>query len=367
MAVWAVSLAAPLAAQEARTAGHVLLLPSERGMEGDIEKIGDQYRVRRGASEVWLPAAKAVVLCADWDDAYAFMKKRANLGDPDERLRLSRWCQLNNLRGHALTEAKAALDMRPAHEETRRLVALLTRSAEAAAANPSKNVLPQARTPAAAAPPKADVSADAFAVFATRIQPILMNTCVQCHGGGRGGAFHLIHTESGQRASTQANLAAVLEQVNLANPPMSPLLIKAVSRHGNANGAPIKDRQAVPFKALQAWIDYLLANNPHLRQEPLADATKTAPEPVAFAQAQPNLTLHARPTVISRPAPRTEVPQDNSASLSEARRLDGPKTTPPPRVQTTPAQPTDAVQQPQPNALDPFDPAIFNRQALLRK
>jgi hypothetical protein len=365
-----------LAAQEARTDGHVLLLPSERGMEGDIEKIGDQYRVRRGASEVWLPAAKAVVLCADWDDAYTFMKKRANLGDPDERLRLSRWCQLNNLRGHALTEAKAALELRPAHEETRRLVTLLTRSAEAAASNSSKKALPPART-LAVVPPKAEVSADAFAVFATRIQPILMNTCVQCHGGSRGGAFQLIHTESGQRASTQANLAAVLEQVNFVNPPMSPLLIKAVSRHGNANGAPIKDRQAVPFKALQAWIDYLLANNPHLRQELLTDASRNrpeptvpqpgAPEPATFAQAQTTAPLRARPMVISRPAPRTEIPQDNPAFASEATPPSDAMTPPSHQPQTNAGQPTDAGPQPLANALDPFDPAIFNRQTRLRK
>src|SRR6202011_1450721 len=36
-----------LTAQEpARVAGHVLLLQSDRGLEGDIEKIGEQYRIR---------------------------------------------------------------------------------------------------------------------------------------------------------------------------------------------------------------------------------------------------------------------------------------------------------------------------------
>src|SRR5262245_41306755 len=55
----------------ARKAGKVLILPSERCMEGDIERLGEQYRIRRGSSEVWLPAEKALRLCADWDDAFA--------------------------------------------------------------------------------------------------------------------------------------------------------------------------------------------------------------------------------------------------------------------------------------------------------
>ena len=109
--------------------------------------------------------------------------------------------------------------------------------------------------------PPIDISSDAFAAFATRVQPILMNTCVSCHSGGRGGNFQLVATDGGQRASTQANLAAVLEQVRTDNPALSPLFIKALSRHGNAAGAPLKDRQAIPYRTLQGWVDYLLATN----------------------------------------------------------------------------------------------------------
>src|SRR3981081_2030581 len=116
MLVAFLAAASPLAAQDAgaaRSAGSLPLLESERAREGDIEKLGDQYRIRRGTSEVWLSTDKAVRLCADWQDAYAFMKTRANLGDPEERLRLARWCQLNNLRELALIEAKVAMEMRP--------------------------------------------------------------------------------------------------------------------------------------------------------------------------------------------------------------------------------------------------------------
>src|SRR5437879_227562 len=81
-----------LAAQDATappTTGKVLLLTSERLLEGDIERIGDRYRIRRGLSEVWIPADKGLRLCVDVQEAYALMKSRANLADADERLRLA--------------------------------------------------------------------------------------------------------------------------------------------------------------------------------------------------------------------------------------------------------------------------------------
>jgi hypothetical protein len=321
-----------LAAQELglpRPAGHVLLLPGDRGLEGDIEKVGEQYRVRRGTSEVWLPADKVVRLCTDWEDAYAFLKTRANLGDPQERLRLAHWCQLNNLPDKALGEAKVALEMRPRHEETRHLVAMLSRSVTTP---PS----PSAKTPAAdgvkmrVAPPPSDISSDSFAQFATRVQPILMNTCVSCHSGGRGGAFQLVRTEGGQRALTQANLAAVLAQVRVDRPALSPLLIKAVSPHGNASNSPIKDRKTIPFRALQEWIESLLANNPHLKYRE-AEATTSAPrkaaEPDAFAQMQAPVPVTLRP--FSRPETTSQEPQRTpSSDPFDPAAFNGPQQTP---------------------------------------
>ncbi len=248
-----------------------------------------------------------------------------NLGDPDERLRLARWCQTNNLRAQALEEAKAALDMRPAHAESRKMVGVLTRTLASAPAARTAAVSSTKMVPAAPAP---DISADAFALFSTRVQPILMNTCVNCHSGGRGGDFQLLRTEGGQRGATQANLAAVLAQVRVDHALISPLLIKAVSPHGNAANAPLKDRQSIPFKTLEGWINYTLANNQHLKYEADADrrgATVTTERPV------PPPLLDK---VVSHSAPR----------------LEASPATPPPA--------TPAVQA----ALDPFDPAIFNRQ-----
>src|SRR5262249_25634361 len=69
--------------------GRVLLLLNERIFEGDIEKVGQRYCMRRPAGgETWLPCNQAVRLCASREDAFQYLRSQANLDDADERLRL---------------------------------------------------------------------------------------------------------------------------------------------------------------------------------------------------------------------------------------------------------------------------------------
>src|SRR5579871_5431153 len=93
--------------------GKVVLLPNDRVMEGDIERVGDQYRIRRPNGETWLSADVVRRLCNSLEETYAYMRTQANLKDPDERLRLAHWCMANGLRQQALDEATAAAVMRP--------------------------------------------------------------------------------------------------------------------------------------------------------------------------------------------------------------------------------------------------------------
>src|SRR5436309_8034809 len=112
--------------------GHVLLLDNDKVLEGEIERQEGHYRVRRGSSEIMVPAAKAVRLCTGWDEALAFLKARTNLQDPDERLRLARWCHANGRLEQALQEAGAAVEMRPADPPAQPLHSPLKRQIKAA-------------------------------------------------------------------------------------------------------------------------------------------------------------------------------------------------------------------------------------------
>lgn len=328
-------LVAALAAAAARPAGpggpatgKILVLDNDRTCEGDIERVGDRYRVCRGGI-TWVPAERVLQLCASKEEALAFLRRRANLADPDEHLRLARWCHLQGLRPQALAEVKAAVELRPEHDESRRLLAYL----EQAARRRTEAVKAPTPPPTPLEKPALELSADAVSQFATQVQPILMNACARCHVASTGEVFRLQRAyEAGltNRRATQQNLTAVLAQLNLRQPEYSKLLVKAVSAHGRTGEAPLRGRQAEAFKALEDWVRLTLSNNPQLQER------LSSPLPVP-------------PPVKASPAPvRTEVPVVPSATPAAA--------APRPTAVTPPPTP------PRKGPEDAYDPDAFNNQ-----
>ena len=78
----------PAPADRGPTRGKVLVLENEQPLVGDIERVGDAYRVRRLIGETTVPASRVLRLCADMNEAFQFVRSRANLSDADECLRL---------------------------------------------------------------------------------------------------------------------------------------------------------------------------------------------------------------------------------------------------------------------------------------
>jgi hypothetical protein len=311
-------------------AGRVLLLENERTLEGDIVREGEHYVIRRAIGETRLPREKAQRLCANLEEAFHVLKARANLRDPDERLRLARWCLVRGLRAQAQDEAAATVALRPDHPEGQRLLHNL-RQAEPAAA-------PSRADAAALAESLAlpfDYNPESLGLFTTKVQPILMNTCASCHGGERGGSFKLVRAiDDGMvnRRATQQNLAAVLRQVHPERPLASPLLLKAVAVHApDADHPPIKNRQAIAYRMLEEWVKLAVA---HPRK--LVESGR----------------LGGPPAVAPRwPTQPSATPASSFAAGTE------PSPPPPPAPAAEP-QPL-----PPPPPADEFDPAIFNQQA----
>lgn len=307
-----------------RATGKVLVLDNERTLEGDIERVGEQYCIRRQGGELWIRTENALRLCESREEAYAYLRSRANLLDPDEYLRLARWCHAQGLRQQALENATAAVELRPNHAESRRFLRNLQ---HAGAGTPSQ---PPVKAPdqdgPAPCPQPPELSTESLSLFLSRVQPILMNTCASCHATGRGGAFKLTRTyESGMisRRTTQQNLVAVLAQINKERPTASALLTKAVSIHGKPGEmaqSPLKNREVPAYRSLEEWVRITLAKNPQFQEKA-------------------SLTL---------------VAERSSASESMV------------TAETTKAEPRDsatpsgapAVAEP----VDPYDPVIFNRQ-----
>src|SRR5262245_7440286 len=161
-----------LSAQEQltpRTTGRVLLLRNHRALEGDIERVAGAYVIRRAASEVTVPTDEVLWLCADWDEAYALMGRQANLRDPDERVRLARWCDSHGLHARALAEIEAALRLRADHPAAKRLLPQLQRAASARPDAPAPG--PSSDNQLATAPAM-DLSAETLGLFTAKVQPI---------------------------------------------------------------------------------------------------------------------------------------------------------------------------------------------------
>jgi hypothetical protein len=319
----------------ARTSGHVLILDNERTLEGNIDRQGEQYRVRRSVGEVWIQGENVLRLCETREEAYTFLRSRANLRDPDEHLRLARWCQTNGLREQTMKEVSEAVELRPNHADSQRLLRNLQRAALSKPAHQAGRAHEEPDTNLA--PPS--VNNESLSLFVTRVQPILMNACVSCHGCGKGGAFKLVRTYGAGSAShktTQQNLASVLGEVNLERPKSSLFLTKALSVHGDMAHPAIKGREVAAFQSLEEWVQLTVDGNPQLLEQGRGSQT-----PLQTVQRQP-LMEHA---AMVRPAPVATTPTATFAADTQAKDAN---------TATTTSESQDPV--------DPFDPLIFNRQ-----
>jgi hypothetical protein len=355
--------------------GRVLVLDNQRLLEGDIEREVDGFRIRRGDSESWIPMKQAVQLCASRAEAYEYLRGRTNLHDLDERLKLARWCLLYDLKLEGLSEAKAALELKPSCVEAQRLLRCFQRTEDVPSpTKPARPVEPARSTQAI------DVSMEDSTQFATRVQPILMNACVSCHGTEKSGAFHLTNTfDEGalNRKATQENLAAALAQINRANWQASPLLTKAMTIHGPMAQPALKGRQLSAFHVLEAWVQRVAVNSPEpaapqavaSAQPPPAEPLPVKPEREPKSQSRSEAPLEKREP---KPQPRSEAPEEKHEPTPKATgifaavekqkkdppaevKADGPREVPHAPVSTPAATPPPA------EPADPFDPLLFNR------
>ncbi len=331
-----------------QSTGQVLVLDNERTLEGEIERQGEQYRVRRAiGGELWIQSENVLRVCANYKEAYAYLRSRANLHDPDEHLRLGRWCHQHGLKSEALAEVKEAVKQRPNHAESRRLLAILERLA--AVSRSTQPARPQEEAEPSLNPPA--VTTESLSLFVTKVQPILMNACASCHASGRGGAFKLIRSyEEGlaNRKTTFQNLAAALVQVNKDNPQSSPLFIKAVSVHGVGDMAqpPLRSRDVPAFRSLEEWVRVTLANNAQVQEDsaPLLSSLKAVDRSV---------------TSVAPPSkPETNAPVEKTGA-----REPGSNKVVSVFAASRPApEATENKSSADAGPVDPFDPAIFNRQ-----
>jgi hypothetical protein len=301
----------------------VLLLDNQRVLQGEVERRGEQYLIRRDGGETAVPAARVLAALPDLDAAYQFLRDKTDAKDADARLRLARWCDTNGMRTQAAAEAKAAAELAPGRAIVQAAYQQFQRKAAAPTPPPSPPAkLPAAVVAAAETAEPIECGAEAFKRFATKVQPVLMNACASCHAGDHVGKFRLerVFSDSlNSRPATQRNLNATLATIDRAKPAASGLLQQAVTAHGGAALPPLRDRGVPGYKHLDEWVKLTL-NDSSAPPAPMAPAAEPSKEIVG--------------TTATTPADAGQ--SDFGASKPKKDAPAGPK--------------------------DPFDPAIFNGQ-----
>lgn len=307
--------------------GHVLLLDNDQVIKGDIERIGDQYRVHRHVGETWVPVDQVYCLCADFHEAYQRLRVRANLRDPDERVRLARWCQMHGLHQETLEELTAAVALNPEHAVANRLLESVRRTAALPTAARS-------RAPDADFDPLGlEIDSASLSAFTTHVQPILTNACARCHANGKGGSFKLVHIFDDAAVShraTQQNLAAASAQINREHPLASPLLVRAIEVHGGAEQPPLKGgRKSAAYSSLEQWVRLTVST--------------VQPDGEPTVASKPSEEFHSGGEAAApKVAPKAALKEGATNNFASAH---------------LPAQLPFAG-----TPTDPFDPAIFNRE-----
>ncbi len=274
--------------------GSVAVMQDGKVVEGHVSRTGDKIVVRRGVVDQPFPAEQVKYVAKDKDDAYRLSLKDTKADDPAARLRLARWCMYNGMRENALTEAREAVRLEPANRTAAELARTLdeslrlypgdgtTRVAPPAPPAPGLPAVPPPPAPVVSVP-EPDIAPEAVVAFGPRVQPVLMNQCATCHAKeDYAGAFKLVAVASNETnpAATRQNLRAAAGQIKKSEPGASPLLAKAQAAHGGMLAPAFADRDALPYRILQAWA-YLAVGDltPPVAAAPLPTPAPTLPPP----------------------------------------------------------------------------------------
>jgi hypothetical protein len=317
----------------------ILVLRNGHVIRGHITRLGDRYLVAFGDSgEVRLPAKEVEFQCRDLEEAYARKRESVDPRNLRHRLDLGEWCLRHELLHRSADQLLAALTINPFDPRALALRRRLLHAAEARRIAEASSMEAGADVDwSAIEEAVANTPARAVEMFASSVQPLLLNRCGTnaCHGSQAGAQFRLLRpltdSQSLPRRLTQRNLHAALQIIDAADPDRSPLLTIPLGPHGGQPAGLFEGRDERQWEQLRAWVR-IAAPSPAgpERDQP---ATQTAGVPAAAA-----------------PPPSVVRPPEIHRSVFTGR----------PAMKDAEAGASDEA--PGKPSHDPFDPDIFNRR-----
>lgn len=234
-----------------------VLLRNDRVLQGNVQVGGESVIVRRGGSEIRLPAKEVIGSRNDLDALFELREQwrstRTSSRPIQRALSAARWCVDQGLHRQAVEQLMIVYHADPENSEARHLESRLrnlvrpddspSQGNEVSQAGfaESTNETDQANTSTSTDKPidrlhEEVMNSWLLHAFTARVQPILLAKCAQCHDqSDRGGDFALhraVHSNRPGRRITDANLRAVLKLCVPGSPDTSQLIQMAKADHG---------------------------------------------------------------------------------------------------------------------------------------
>jgi len=220
-------------------------------------------------------------------EVYRFKAERVPARDPDERLKLARWCLSHRLNAEAKAQLLAVLELSPGNIEIKNMVANIDNAAARTALHdealvrtrlaPASDGRPGELDPAIFRADRAPVGAAATGLptifdlptpmavkradeFTKNVHGILQQACARCHNENYQGAFQLIEVKSRHGLTpnvVRANLEATLRVVDPDSPARSELLTRALVPHGPHKRPIFRGATDPNYQRVAAWVNRL--------------------------------------------------------------------------------------------------------------
>jgi hypothetical protein len=232
-----------------------------------VGKDQDQVEVHQGAIVRKFLKADVLFVGETHNDVYRFMRDRVPPTDAAVRLDVAKWCMFNGMREQALAEATAILQFQPGNRDAADLARSVRESLKQfPPSEPAATVKSRDEKAAVVAEPELNISPEAATSFATKVQPILVNVCMDCHSRPEHTSkYKLTRTpefDAGPQI-TLANLKATVGQLLRSDPLNSPLLAKAITTHGDLKQPPFTSRQMMGYRMLESWVVLAIGSVPN--------------------------------------------------------------------------------------------------------
>lgn len=236
-----------------------LVLDSGRIVHGQLTPRPGGYDVRRATGQLFVPSQQIRFAAKSMDDAYQKMRDSIPDLTPQTHLEMARWCLTNRMQGKARREVLDALHLDPYNDSARQMLEDIIRNEERVSISVGQD--DATKTSMLEASPDrrslGGLPVEAAQTFTRRIQPLISNKCsnARCHGGNRSSFVITPMRTNSTSHVAEINLAAVLNQIDLAEPLKSPLLKIPESPHGGSSQLLFSGRSGrIQTQLLQSWV-----------------------------------------------------------------------------------------------------------------